>query len=90
MGFMALAAMVFGKWTPLGALAASLFFAFGNAVVDVVRSASPTQGALSDLHLDGILLAAPYLLTLALLGGFVGRARPPAANGIPYDPEAKH
>jgi simple sugar transport system permease protein len=90
LGFMALAAMVFGKWTPLGAFAASLFFALGNAVVDVVRSASPSGGAFSELHLDGILLAAPYLLTLALLGGFVGRAHPPAADGVPFDPEAKH
>jgi simple sugar transport system permease protein len=90
MGFMALAAMVFGKWSPLGAFGASVFFAFGNAVVDVVRSAGTSGGALSDLHLDGILLAAPYLLTLALLAGFVGRAQPPAADGVPFDPEAKH
>jgi simple sugar transport system permease protein len=90
MGFMALAAMVFGKWTPVGALFASLFFAFGHAAVDVVRSAMPRTGPLADAHLDGILLAAPYLLTLLLLGGFVGRAVPPAANGVPYDPEAKH
>lgn len=90
MGFMALAAMVFGKWTPVGALGASLFFALGNAAVDVVRSSLPRTGPLGDLHLDGILLAAPYILTLALLGGFVGRAVAPAADGVPYDPEAKH
>lgn len=90
MGFMALAAMVFGKWTPVGAFGAAVFFALGNAVVDVVRSAMPPTGPLADLHLDGILLAAPYLLTLALLAGFVGRATPPAADGVPYDPEAKH
>ena len=90
LGFMALAAVVFGKWTPLGALFASLFFALGNASVDAVRSAMPPSGPLADLHLDGILLAAPYLLTLLLLGGFVGRAVPPAANGVPFDPEAKH
>ena len=90
MGFMALAAMVFGKWTPLGALAAALFFTLGNAVVDVVRSAIPPTGALADSHFDGILLAAPYVLTLALLAGFVGRAVPPAADGVPFDPEAKH
>ncbi|HZG41686.1 MAG TPA: ABC transporter permease [Longimicrobium sp.] len=89
MGFMALAAMVFGKWSPVGAFGASVFFAFGNAVVDVVRSAGSSRGALADLHLDGILLAAPYLLTLALLAGFVGRAQPPAADGVPFDPEAK-
>jgi len=90
MGFMALAAMVFGKWTPLGAFGAAVFFALGNAAVDVVRSAMPPTGPLADLHLEGILLAAPYVLTLALLAGFVGRATPPAADGIPFDPEAKH
>ena len=90
LGFMALAAVVFGKWTPLGAFGASVFFALANAGVDAVRSAMPPSGPLADLHLDGILLAAPYLLTLALLAGFVGRAVPPAADGIPYDPEAKH
>lgn len=90
LGFMALAAMVFGKWTPLGALFASLFFAFGNAAADTLRSAIPRTGALATWHLDGILLAAPYLLTLALLAGFVGKAVPPAADGVPYDPEAKH
>jgi general nucleoside transport system permease protein len=89
MGFMALAAMVFGKWTPLGALAASLFFAFGNAGVDAIKSALPPAGTVASWHLDGILLAAPYLLTLALLAGFVGRAVPPAADGIPFDPEAR-
>lgn len=90
LGFMALAAMVFGKWTPLGALGASLFFALGNAAADTLRSAIPRTGALATWHLDGVLLAAPYLLTLALLGGFVGRAVPPAADGVPFDPEAKH
>ena len=90
MGFMALAAVVFGKWTPLGALAAALFFTLGNAVADVVRSAIPPTGALADSHFDGILLAAPYVLTLVLLGGFVGRAVPPAADGVPYNPESKH
>jgi ABC-type uncharacterized transport system permease subunit len=89
MGFMALAAVVFGKWTPLGAMGASLFFALGNAAVDAVRSSLPPSGALADLHLDGLLMATPYLLTLAILGGVVGKAVPPAANGVPFDPEAR-
>jgi ABC-type uncharacterized transport system permease subunit len=89
MGFMALAAMVFGKWSPIGAMGASLFFALGNAAVDAIRSSLPPSGALAQLHLDGLLLAAPYLLTLALLGGVVGRAVPPAADGVPFDPEAR-
>jgi ABC-type uncharacterized transport system permease subunit len=89
MGFMALAAVVFGKWTPLGAFAAALFFALGNAGVDAIKSAMPPSGALAELHLDGLLLAAPYLLTLAILGGLVGKAVPPAADGVPFDPEAR-
>lgn len=87
LGFMALAAMVFGKWTPVGALGASLFFAFGSAAADALRSALPPGAAA--WHLDGILLAAPYLLALAVLGGFVGRATAPAADGVPFDPEAR-
>ncbi len=87
LGFMALAAMVFGKWTPLGALGASLFFALGSASVDALRSALPPAAA--GWHLDGILLAVPYLLTLAVLGGLVGRAMPPEADGVPYDSEAR-
>ena len=87
MGFMALAAVVFGKWTPLGALGAALFFAFGNAVADTAQS---TLGpAVAGWHLNGILLALPYVLTLVVLAGFVGRAVPPAADGIPYDPEGR-
>ena len=87
MGFMALAAMVFGKWTPLGALAASTFFALGSAAVDRAKSSLPADWAA--LHLDGILLALPYALTLLVLAGFVGRAIPPAAAGVPYDPEGR-
>ncbi len=87
LGFMALAAMVFGKWTPLGALGASLFFALGSAAVDALRSGLPPEAA--GWHLDGILLALPYVLALAVLGGLVGRARAPAAAGVPYDLEAR-
>jgi ABC-type uncharacterized transport system permease subunit len=87
MGFMALAAVVFGKWTPMGALGASLFFALGNAVADTTKSS--LGPVVAGWHLDGILLALPYVLTLGLLAGFVGRATPPAADGVPYDPEAR-
>ncbi len=80
-GFMALAAMVFGKWTPLGAFAAALFFAFADALQRQLSLATHAN----DLHLAGFFLALPYVLTLLLLGGFVGRATPPAANGVPYE-----
>jgi simple sugar transport system permease protein len=85
-GFMALAAMVFGKWTPLGAFGAAVFFAAANALRISLASSLPW---VKDLVPSGFLLALPYVLTLLLLAGFVGRARAPAADGIPYDPEIR-
>jgi general nucleoside transport system permease protein len=84
-GFIALAAMVFGKWTPLGAAAAAVFFAAGDALQ---RQLSFSLHA-SDLHLDGIFLAMPYALTLLVLTLGIGRTRAPAADGVPYDPEGR-
>jgi simple sugar transport system permease protein len=85
-GFIALAAMVFGKWTPLGAFAAASFFAAANALRISLGSSLPW---VKDFVPSGFLLALPYLLTLLLLAGFVGRARAPAADGVPYDPEVR-
>ena len=84
-GFMALAAMVFGKWTPLGAAGAALFFAAADALQ---RQLSFSFHA-ADLRLDGLFLALPYALTLAVLALGLGRTRPPAADGIPYEPEGR-
>jgi simple sugar transport system permease protein len=84
-GFMALAAMVFGRWTPLGAAAAAAFFALAEAVQRQVGFSLHA----SDLHLEGIFLALPYLFTLLLLAAGQGRARAPAADGIPYDEEGR-
>ncbi|GAC1336105.1 MAG: ABC transporter permease [Myxococcales bacterium] len=84
-GFMALAAVIFGKWTPLGAAAAALFFAAGDALQ---RQLSFSLHA-SDLHLDGVFLALPYALTLAVLASGIGRTRAPAADGVPYEPEGR-
>jgi ABC-type uncharacterized transport system permease subunit len=85
-GFVALAAMVFGKWTPLGAFGAALFFAAANALRIGLASSWPS--AMSAVP-SGVMLALPYFLTLLLLAGFVGRSRPPAADGVPYDPEVR-
>ena len=76
-GYIALAAMIFGKWTPLGAFVACLIFGFGQAIYDnnSVISVSPY-----------LLSMLPYLMTLVVLAGVVGRAAPPAADGIPYAP----
>jgi simple sugar transport system permease protein len=76
-GYIALAAMIFGKWRPFGAFIACLIFGFGQAVYD----------ANSVIHVSQYLLSMlPYLLTLIVLAGVVGRSIPPANDGIPYSP----
>ena len=75
-GFIALAAMIFGKWKPWGALWACLLFGFGSAMSDRVSGVNQTLGTLFE--------ALPYVLTLVAVAGLVGRSRPPAADGIPY------
>ena len=75
-GFIALAAMIFGKWRPWGALWATLLFGFGNAMSDRVSGVNQTLGTLFE--------ALPYVLTLVAVAGLVGRSRAPAADGIPY------
>ena len=83
-GYMALAALIFGKWNPVGAMAACLLFGFLDAV------AIRLQGAPWPEVLGGgtvpvqAIQALPYLLTVVLLAGFIGRARAPAALGVPY------
>jgi simple sugar transport system permease protein len=80
-GFVALAVMIFGKWNPIGAWGAALLFGFANAIQTQIQFA----GVLEIPHqFIGML---PYLLTIIVLAGFVGRARPPAADGVPYEKE---
>jgi len=80
-GFVALAVMIFGKWTPFGAWGAALLFGFATAMQTQLQFG----GGINIPHqFIGML---PYLLTIVVLAGFVGRARPPAADGIPYDKE---
>lgn len=76
-GFIALAAVIFGKWTPIGAFGACLIFGLGEAVYSntSILPISPQ-----------LLKMAPYILTLIVLAGLVGRSTPPAADGIPYEP----
>ncbi len=76
-GYIALAAMIFGKWRPFGAFIACLIFGFGQAIYD----------ANSVIHVSQYLLSMlPYVLTLIVLAGIVGRSIPPASDGIPYSP----
>ncbi|MFX3619366.1 MAG: ABC transporter permease [Sporolactobacillus sp.] len=78
-GFLALAALVFGKWHPIGALGASLFFGFAQAL-SITSEQIPYLNHLPSVY----LLIAPYVLTLIVLTGFVGRAEAPKADGVPY------
>ena len=79
-GFLALAIMIFGKWTPLGAWAGALLFGFLYAL--------NTQLQFSGVGLPPQLIGSlPYLATILVLAGFVGRSRAPAASGQPYETE---
>ncbi|MXV93014.1 MAG: ABC transporter permease [Chloroflexi bacterium] len=76
-GFIALAAMIFGKWTPLGAFGAALLFGFSDSLgirLQMVGVGFPVQ----------FLQMVPYAVTLVVLAGFIGRASPPKAVGQPY------
>ncbi|UTT41741.1 ABC transporter permease [Exiguobacterium aurantiacum] len=78
-GFLAIAAMIFGKWNPLGALGAGLFFGFAQAL-SIIGSNLPVISNVPQV----LLLIAPYALTILALAGVVGRADAPKSVGIPY------
>lgn len=74
-GFIALAAVIFGKWTPLGALGACLFFGYGDALQMRLQGLGiPTQ----------FMNMLPYVLTMVALAGFIGKSVGPKAAGEPY------
>ncbi len=79
-GFIGLAAMIFGNWTPLGSFGAGLLFGFADAIgskLSLLGSAIPPQ----------FMAMAPYLITMIVLAGFIGKGQAPAADGEPYDKE---
>ncbi|MCP3026059.1 ABC transporter permease [Halobacillus sp. A5] len=78
-GFMALAAVIFGKWHPLGAMGAAIFFGFAQSL-SVVGSGIPLLADVPQVF----LLIAPYLLTILALAGFIGRAEAPKSLGEAY------
>jgi simple sugar transport system permease protein len=74
-GYIALAAVIFGRWNPLGATGAALFFGFFAALqYSLQRAGIPSE----------LMTALPYLAALVALAGFAGRVRAPAADGVPY------
>lgn len=77
-GYIALAAMILGKWHPIGALGAALMFGLATAIVGFLPLVSTGS-------IDPSLLAMiPYIVTILAVTGFVGKSRPPAAENIPY------
>jgi simple sugar transport system permease protein len=76
-GFIGLAAMIFGRWHPVGALMAALVFGFADSLqqkLAILQTPIPSE----------FLAMAPYIATIVLVAGIVGKARPPAADGKPY------
>lgn len=76
-GFIALAAMIFGRWSPTGALGAALLFGFAEQLritLGIVGTGIPSE----------FMLMTPYLVTIFAVAGLVGRVRPPAAEGVHY------
>lgn len=79
-GFIALAAVIFGKWDPIRATLAALLFGFASnlqGVLSAIGSSVPTQ----------FMLMLPYVVTIFAVAGLVGRSRAPAADGVAYKPQ---
>jgi simple sugar transport system permease protein len=76
-GFIALAAVIFGRWTPIGAVGAALLFGFTDAVQNILSILGTSIPSY-------VLLMMPYIATIIIVAGVVGRVRPPKADGKPY------
>jgi simple sugar transport system permease protein len=77
LGYIALAAMIFGRWTPLGSVGAALIFGFATSL-------EQTMSTLNTPIPSNILLMAPYVATIFAVAGLVGKVRAPKADGKPY------
>lgn len=96
-GFIALAAVIFGRWTPIGAFGGALLFMASQAIGVAIRSNPPTgdlgafllgvQSTYPSIY-NNVFSALPYLVTIIVLAGVVGRSIPPAAVGRPYEKES--
>jgi ABC-type uncharacterized transport system permease subunit len=84
-GFIALAALIFGKWRPLQTMLACLFFGFTEAVTIQMQGVVKLPSG-DDIPVQFIQMV-PYVLTIVVLAGFIGHSRPPRALGRPYEKE---
>jgi simple sugar transport system permease protein len=84
-GFVALAAMIFGNWNPIGGFAAALLFGFANALQVKMQILQPVLPLINVPIPPEFLQMAPYILTIIVVAGVVGRVRPPAQEGKPYE-----
>jgi len=80
-GYIALAAMIFGKWRPLPAMLACLMFGFLDAVS--IRLQGVKFPVIGEVPVE-LIQALPYILTVVLLAGFIGKAIAPKAIGVPF------
>ncbi len=90
-GFIALAAVIFGRYTPVGALLGALLFGFFTGVDVMINTIRPPGdlGTVLRSVPSEFYAALPYIVTIIVLAGVVGRSIPPAADGIPYEKEAR-
>lgn len=89
-GFIALAAMIVGRWTPIGAYGAAIFFSLFLTLGQTIGFAPPSGdlGAIVKALPSQVFSALPYIVTIVVLAGLIGRSSPPAADGQPYEREA--
>ncbi len=89
-GFIALAALIFGRWIPMGAFGAALLFAAASSLSISIRTIPPTGdlGNILTAIPDQFWSALPYIVTIIILAGVVGRSVGPAAVGKPYERES--
>ena len=90
-GFIALAAVIFGRWTPVGAFLGALLFGAVFEIQLIVGVAPPAGdlGAILRSIPNQWYAALPFVITIIVLAGVVGRSIPPAADGVPYEKEAR-
>ena len=90
-GFIALAAVIIGRWTPIGAFGAAILFSFATTL-QVAIGLQPPPGSLGTILAavpSQLFGALPYIVTIVVLAGFIGRSIAPAADGQPYAKEAR-